>query len=179
MSILGTHHTALTVSSFETSLEFYTRILGLRLDKTYHLNDQNVYRIFGLMGVRVRCAELKTGRLGRLELFEFDSGAKPAGRPEINSIGIQHIAFYVSDFDEVGKRLQLAGVEILNEPVHLPNGARSFFVRDPDGIILELIESPFPFTMAGKLILRFNRLFVKSGKAGRALAGTTLSKNAR
>jgi catechol 2,3-dioxygenase-like lactoylglutathione lyase family enzyme len=56
------------------------------------------------------------------------------------------VGLSVDDADAVHRRLVAAGSEPLSEPVLLPDdgsdwsGARVFYVRDPDGTMLEIVE---------------------------------------
>jgi catechol 2,3-dioxygenase-like lactoylglutathione lyase family enzyme len=60
-----------------------------------------------------------------------------------------HIAFTVADLDAVTRRLTGAGVEIISTrplKIHDPGGAwdgvQCLYIRDPDGVILELVQRP-------------------------------------
>jgi len=57
------------------------------------------------------------------------------------SAGLHHVAFMVSDIDDIGTsfwRLQREGVTIVNGPGrHLPSGSMFLYYLDPDGLTLE------------------------------------------
>ena len=53
----------------------------------------------------------------------------------------RHICFQVSDLNEAEKRFRDAGVEILPDPRPIPGTAR-FYVRDPGGNQLEIVQEP-------------------------------------
>jgi catechol 2,3-dioxygenase-like lactoylglutathione lyase family enzyme len=77
----------------------------------------------------------------QLELFEFrkpEVRSKPADwRP--SDIGYSVVGLHVSDFDLVLESLEAAGEPLLTAPVGEP-GSRRGCVRDPDGVLLELME---------------------------------------
>ena len=53
--------------------------------------------------------------------------------------GFTHIALEITDRGEVRKHLETVGIPI-TETVELPDGTVFFFVRDPDGNVIELHE---------------------------------------
>jgi catechol 2,3-dioxygenase-like lactoylglutathione lyase family enzyme len=176
--VIKTHHVAITVSDLGRSLKFYGSALGLTYYETTVVNENLVYRLFGLVGVKVLCAKLGAGRAGNLELFHFDPGKEAADKYDFERVGYQHVAFEVRDIEEIGRRLQLSGVEVLCAPVTVNGGAKTAFIRDPDGNIVELIEIPFGTTPIGRAIAVVNKIFGKRARAGRALVGTTISRQA-
>ena len=50
--------------------------------------------------------------------------------------GFTHIALEVGDLKAAEREIHAAGIEI-TDSVSLPSGAKFFFVRDPDGNVLE------------------------------------------
>ncbi|MGO7186273.1 VOC family protein, partial [Rhizobium brockwellii] len=57
--------------------------------------------------------------------------------------GVRHVTFHFDNVDETFTRLEQAGVEIKERPrfaVHSEMLNKIAFVRDPDGIIVELAE---------------------------------------
>lgn len=55
--------------------------------------------------------------------------------------GYTHIALEVRDLAEAERDVREAGLAI-TEQIELPTGARFFFVRDPDGNVLEFHQPP-------------------------------------
>ncbi|RLB51904.1 MAG: VOC family protein [Deltaproteobacteria bacterium] len=56
--------------------------------------------------------------------------------------GITHFALRVTDLEAVQALLEGAGVTVTEGPINFPNGGRAFFVRDPDGNVVELNWAP-------------------------------------
>jgi lactoylglutathione lyase len=52
--------------------------------------------------------------------------------------GITHIALVVRDLDEALVAVKAAGIRVSGGPVELVPGLVAFFVRDPDGNVIEL-----------------------------------------
>jgi len=128
--LLGFEHVGMTVSDMDRAVAFYCDLLGLRL------------------------ALRKTVERG--EIAFFDSGAgmlevfAPASRMvdrfrdvPIHEAGLRHITFAFDDVDAKLAELDAAGVEIAERPRDAFNTEmirRVAFVRDADGILVELIE---------------------------------------
>jgi catechol 2,3-dioxygenase-like lactoylglutathione lyase family enzyme len=148
--ILGVHHFSLSVTDLDRTIEFYTKVLGI----THHLTKINEApglgrALFGAKwGVdrseaRLRLAIMDVGGT-RVEFIQYlDPAAQPFHRNP-SYAGSAHIAFKVEDIEGMVHKLKEAGVEF-----HTP--VQSFmekenkewkwcYFRDPDGIILELVE---------------------------------------
>lgn len=73
---------------------------------------------------------------------------RPAARRERSTclkirLAVRHLTFHFDSVDEAFARLEQAGVEIKERPrfaVHSEMLNKIAFVRDPDGIIVELAE---------------------------------------
>ena len=59
---------------------------------------------------------------------------------ETGSLSSRHICFEVSDLGAAEKRFHDAGVEIIPDPRPVP-GTRRFYVRDPGGNQLEIVQA--------------------------------------
>ncbi len=135
--IHGLDHVAVTVTDLDRALAFYQGVMGFRL--LGHIDFPNDSRGRTL-------THLDTGR-GVLELVSFASdpaGAAPA--VEDTRAGMQHLALRVTGLDAIAARLKEAGVTFTREPVTTANGARVAFFRDPDGMLIELIEGDLIFS---------------------------------
>lgn len=142
--IASIHHTGLTVSSLERSLAFYRDALGLEVVMEQEKTGGYLAAITGYPGAHVRMAHLVTPAGQRLELFEY---VEPRGRSrpgEPCDVGITHVCLVVGDVHEAHRRLSAAGAEPISNPVAIDTGANAgawgLYVRDPDGIVLELFQ---------------------------------------
>jgi catechol 2,3-dioxygenase-like lactoylglutathione lyase family enzyme len=82
-----------------------------------------------------------------LELFEFVEPPSRAEKLENYEAGNGHLGLVVDDLDAELDRLSAAGAEFSGgEPVEITAGAwkgsKVIYIRDPDGITVELMESP-------------------------------------
>jgi catechol 2,3-dioxygenase-like lactoylglutathione lyase family enzyme len=142
------HHTSLTVSNLERSVAFYRDALGL--DVVYEQEKRGGYlaRITGYPDAHVRMAQLEApGGSHRIELFQFLQPVGEAAPVETRDVGITHVCFLVSDLHAAYERLRREpGVELCSEPVEIDTGANAggfgLYLRDPDGITLELYQPP-------------------------------------
>jgi glyoxylase I family protein len=122
------HHIAITVKDLERSVVFYKETLGFR----------QVER-FTKPGWDGEAVVLELGGM-RLELFAFDNSIdRKDDLSDFKVRGLKHIAFEVDSVQETYKSLKEKGVDI-DEPVNGTTCAWFCFLRDPDGIPLELYE---------------------------------------
>jgi catechol 2,3-dioxygenase-like lactoylglutathione lyase family enzyme len=103
--------------------------------------------IVGYPDAHVRMAHLAfPGDAHRLELFEYVE-PEPRGEPgEPRDVGITHLCLRVDDIDALAERLRAAGAAFFSQPVLVDTGAnaggRGVYLRDPDGVVLELFQPP-------------------------------------
>jgi catechol 2,3-dioxygenase-like lactoylglutathione lyase family enzyme len=140
----------LTVADLDRAVGFYTRVLGFEPIGEVEVGGEEVERLQGLFGLRVRIARLRLGE-ETLELTEY---LAPRGRPipvdsRSHDRWFQHVAIIVSDMDRAYAWLRQHHVEHASPaPQRLPDwnpnagGIRAFYFRDPDGHPLEVLEFP-------------------------------------
>jgi glyoxylase I family protein len=141
MMIKGLNHVGLSVVSMDRSLDFYCRLLGLKLVSQRVFGDERFDTILRLKGATGRVALLRAGTL-QLELFEFSHPVpRPSGpdRPVCDH-GITHISVEVEDIDYEYRRLCTAGVVFHCPPIEFKGIAKATYARDPDGNVLEVLQ---------------------------------------
>ena len=127
-------HVGISVYSMEESLAWYGEVLGFRPVK----DDGYVPPL----DARI-CFVERDGF--QLELFEY-SMPKPlpeASRfpdTDIRTVGTKHLALAVVGLEELKKELAEKGVGIVHET--RMHGDHVVFIRDCNGILIELIEQP-------------------------------------
>jgi glyoxylase I family protein len=144
--IQGVHHTCITVSDLEQSIEFYRDLLGLELVMTEESerSGDDRSKALGVPKAKVKLAILRAGD-ARVELIEYvASSGRPYDRHN-NDIGAMHIAFHVDDIDAVYRRLLESGVRFTAPPATIPAGPmkgwRWTYLFDPNGVSLEIIQT--------------------------------------
>ena len=117
-------HTMIRVKDIKKSLEFYEKLIGLKLHHTMDLEDCRLYFLSDNEGYT------------QLELtHNFDTPEE--GYTEGSKFG--HLAFAVEDFKIVEKNMKELGVEYLYEPYSMAS-MEIAFIKDPDGNEIELIK---------------------------------------
>jgi lactoylglutathione lyase len=146
--ILGIHHTGLHVRDLEASVAFYRDLIGLEVLARRESKADYVAEIVGYPGAELRFAFLRHRSGGPiLELIQY---VDPAGEPidtATKNPGTAHVCFRTSSVEAVWRRLKAAGVSFKSAaPVEITagvnRGGRAIYLTDPDGITLELIQTP-------------------------------------
>jgi len=116
-------HVALQVRALEACERFYTELLGMHVE--WRPDPDNVYLSSGHDNVALHRAAP-------------DFVAGPHQR-------LDHIGFVLDNIDAVDAWhtfLQQAGVPIIKAPKTHRDGARSFYCKDPDGNVVQIIYHP-------------------------------------
>ena len=145
----GIHHTGYTVSDLDRSLGFYRDLLGMEVLATQEKEGGYLAAIVGYPDAHVRMAHVRMpGSDHVVELFEYvaPTGAAPE-RIEPRDVGTAHLCFVVDDLRAEYERLRAAGVDsFVSEPVAVDTGINTggfgLYLRDPDGIVVELFQRP-------------------------------------
>ena len=120
---LGIRHVALNVRDVQRSLQFYSGVLGMKLE--WMPDPENAY--------------LTSGQ-DNLALHKALENAEPGTNQLVHHIGI--VVRNPEDVDKWAARLRNLGVSLVQEPKTHRDGARSFYFRDPDGLLIQLIYHP-------------------------------------
>jgi glyoxylase I family protein len=137
-------HVGICVTDLERSLRFYRDLLGFRYEHELHVEGEPADRLLGLAGVDLRAVYLSRDGV-RIELLAFASppGPPPSSRV-MNAPGLTHLSFRVADVEATLAALRAAGARVLDDTlIRMPaRGAVACFVTDPDGQLIELVQSP-------------------------------------
>jgi glyoxylase I family protein len=119
MIVQGLHHHSVVVTDLDRAAAFYRDVLGLA--------EIPIPSTFGPAGIRVRWLAAGTDQQIHLLLRDAPDPDSP-----------RHIALRVADAGAARQHMQAHGIAT-RETVRIP-GADRFFVADPDGNRIELIE---------------------------------------
>lgn len=124
-------HASIRTSNMEKSIDFYTRLLGLKLLSRRDIKQTNSEIAF------LQDAE---GKGCTLELT-FYRNQRKFGQPEYEERLFDHLGFEVADMKKTVAVLRKENVTITDEPFKFgANGPVIAFIEDPDGTLIELIE---------------------------------------
>jgi lactoylglutathione lyase len=123
-------HTMMLVSDLDHSIDFYTSLLGMDVQRL-RPNPEKHERV-GYLGYGTE------DEYPGLELIETGG---PGHVPEIPKWH-GHVALYVSDLYKLSEKLKAAGVKFTLGPQPNRPGSHDHvaFIQDPDGYTLELTE---------------------------------------
>ncbi|MDP2935995.1 MAG: VOC family protein [Dehalococcoidia bacterium] len=130
--ILGLSHAAITVGDLGRTLAFYRDLLGFPVVRTLDMADGGKIVILDVAGK------------GELEIFQRPrTRPLPEGYGHPETIGLWHLALEVDDVASEWARLEAHGVKPLGKPIfQQPGGGRCCHFYDPDGVVVEIIETP-------------------------------------
>jgi len=159
------HHVGITVRSIEQSFAFYTTVLemsvwnqeaSLAVEAPIERRPAAPADAEGFMVFSSPVFDILTNNPGAefkyvmlqstdgsfvLQLTEYTAGGQEGPRGSHNRTGGLHMSFFTDDVDARWKALRDRGdVSIISEVVQITPSMRSFYVEDPDGIPVELIE---------------------------------------
>ncbi len=121
-------HTMLRVGNLDRSLDFYTRVLGMKLLRKNDYPDGKFTLAFVGYGSEEDQAVLELTYNWGTEKYELGTA-------------FGHVALAVSDIRASCDTIRQAGGKIVREPGPMKHGKTVIaFIEDPDGYRIELIE---------------------------------------
>lgn len=127
MNIQKLHHVAIICSNYKRSKQFYTEVLGFKVEKETYREERASFKLdLSLNGEYI------------LELFSFPN--PPARRTQPEAAGLRHLAFGVQDLEASIEELLSKDIE--TEPIRIDEftGKKFTFLYDPDQLPIELYE---------------------------------------
>jgi catechol 2,3-dioxygenase-like lactoylglutathione lyase family enzyme len=150
VAVRSIFHVGFVVRDLEASIRFYTEGLGLRLRHQQVQDNDYTRRLVGYEDACLRIAQFQlpagdpppSGHV--LELIEYQRPRSGPSDPERNTLGAGHLAFLVDDIEGMAAKLTALGAVPLSEPNQITaginKGGRALYLRDPDGVMLELLQ---------------------------------------
>ena len=143
------YHVGLTVSDLERSIAFYRDVLGLEFQGEIFMEGEETDKMFRRVNCKARVAYLngsKAVEAPPVELIQFVNNEVKKVSSDLFTTSISEVCFYTDDIDSAYKHLVDNNVECLSELQYFDFRAdgfgesRAFYFRDPDGIILEMMQ---------------------------------------
>lgn len=147
--VTGCDHIGIQVRDVDRSARFYEENLGFELVDRWSLSEPYVQRVVGYFpDVRLEIALLTIpGSDVFLEILEYRGVDRCPVDPATANPGTGHFCLFADDLDALHARLSQAGVDFVSDvqiPTVGPNaGGRLVYMKDPDGIRVELVETSF------------------------------------
>ncbi len=143
--VVGTDHTAFTVSDIERTIKVFTDLLGYEVLSNEIVDDCDaIQTLTGVEDAAVKMAYLRAPgghEVELLEYFETKDRKRMKGRP--CDIGFAHIALNVDNVEAAVEEAQKLGFETYNKILNMDVDGRpllsSVYMHDADGINIEFI----------------------------------------
>lgn len=144
----GTDHVGFSVSNLDKSVDFYAMLLDRDPKFQGPATEESVERIVGFSPIELAVAYFDVpGSDLMLELLEYRTPPSAENAMETFRVGNAHLCLVVDDLAAEYERLGKAGVVFTHpEPTPISSGmyegGLGAYLRDPDGITVELLERP-------------------------------------
>ncbi len=118
------YHMGIKTRDIDASLSYYCDVLGLRIIETVEILGKK----FVFVGNDSMQIELEQGNPG-------DTQAEAA-----TMTGLNHFCVTVEDIYGFVKSVREKGGTVLNDPIHPRPDRLTSFMRDPDGVLIQVIQ---------------------------------------
>jgi len=124
-------HTSIRTSNMDRSINFYTKLIGLKLQGRSQIPQNNAEIAF-LQDPQAKGSILELTYYRKQNKFQ---------QPDYEDRLFDHLAFNVENMQKTIETLRKNNVTITDEPYTFgPGGSTIAFIEDPDGTLIELIE---------------------------------------
>lgn len=141
--ITGFNHTSFTVADMDKSVRFWTEMLGFKAASVSPRQGDWQETVTGIPGASLLVAHLY-GHGHHIEFIQYLNGAIKGASPQPAAAGAAHVCLETDDIARTWKALLAAGAtsqgEIADVTTGPVGGCLAGYIRDPNGIIIELLE---------------------------------------
>jgi glyoxylase I family protein len=137
-------HIGVCVSDMERSKRFYCDVLGFRYVRELRVEGEPSNTLLRLRDVKVHAVYIERDGF-QLELLHYTSPPSPRPAPAhaMNDLGFTHLSIQVANVEQAMAALESAGVEVIRSTyIKMGNTGVAVFVKDPDGLPVELVLAP-------------------------------------
>lgn len=141
------HHIGVTVADLDRAVAFWERLLGAASRDRRVLQGPQLGTMVGYPGIRIECAWVDLPGGVALELLRYLDRPEPPYDPGTAHPGNVHVCLRVDDMDAAHAHAVACGASPVSErPIDVAAGpragARLAYLRDPDGVTIELVQDP-------------------------------------
>ncbi len=145
MGKVGTvHHVGLTVRDLDRSLAFYELMFGVKPTFVVDAEGEQISKALGVDRAKLRFTFLQFGD-SVVELLTYDNPRDEEYAKRNCDVGAAHVCIHVDDIWAAYEDFRSKGAEFYSEPFHIDDGPLAgcsfVYLRDPDGITLELFQA--------------------------------------
>jgi glyoxylase I family protein len=127
MKIERLHHIAIICSDYEKSKQFYTKILGFKIDNETYRAERNSFKL-----------DLSLNGQYLIELFSFPNPPQRLTKPE--ATGLRHISFGVKNIENAIDFLKSNNITPEQIRIDKFTNMKFTFFSDPDNLPIEIYE---------------------------------------
>ena len=140
-------HVIIHPTDVDASLEFYTKLLGYEVLADEIISGPGLDAIVGREGAEGR---IVVGLVGGQKVEFVYLGNPDLGDPQDNERGLQGFTVRVADINDAADACAALGVPILSGPSEI-KGFWQFIIKDPDGVGIEISQTPPGVELSGPL----------------------------
>src|SRR5687768_353359 len=141
--ITGFNHTSFTVADIRRAVRFWTEAMGFEARSVSPRTGKWQEKVTGVPGAELLVAHLY-GHGTHIEFIQYTAATGTNRRIEPNMSCAAHVCFDVVDIEATWAKLIAAGArpqgEIARVDTGPVKGLKAGYLRDPSGIIIELVE---------------------------------------
>jgi len=142
--ITGYNHTSFTVSDIDRAVAFWSEVMDFKVNDLSPRTQPWLGEVVGKPGATCRIAHL-SGHGLHLEFIDYDEKSDDNVFGPATRTGASHVAFHVDDIETFCGRMIAGGATKLGTIALCGNDAMSagclaIYMKDPEGIIVELVE---------------------------------------
>jgi len=141
--ITGFNHTSFTVADIDKSVRFWTEKLGFKAASVSSRQGDWQAAVTGIADASLMVAHLY-GHGHHIEFIQYLHGAIEGTPPQPALNGAAHVCLEVDDIAKTWNELLSAGARSQGRIASVKSGpaedCRAGYIRDPNGIVIELLE---------------------------------------
>ena len=139
----GIRHVGIVVQDIDQSINFWRDHFDFSISIDQIEEGQFIEHLLNMPNVKVRTVKMKGQDDSLLELlYFFDKHDIDQWQGNLTSTGLTHLALNVNNLNEKIKNLQSDGYKLINQPRKSEISSASVaFIKGPEGILIELVES--------------------------------------